>query len=162
MLTQKYGSAPTLRAYATNSSVPKRIRFFRLPGCVPSARARILGADAVLPVVAGRKIAAGPAQERNVQVARGFEHVFAEAVAIGERRAFVVDATIDAAAEMLGEIAVDFAVDGANLAVEVEFDARGGRRCRRCLLRGARLGPCWSGRGNERVSGAESGGNAGF
>ena len=45
---------------------------------------------------------------------RGVEHVAAEAARVAERRALVVDAAVDAAAQVLDELAEDARVDGAD------------------------------------------------
>ena len=50
------------------------------------------------------------------------QHVAAEAALVGERRALVEDAAVDAAAEVLDEVAEDPAVDATDLAVEVDRD----------------------------------------
>ena len=69
-----------------------------------------------------------------MQAARGFQNVFAKTVAIGERRAFFVNSAVDAASEMLDEVAVDVAINFADLAIKIYFDARG------CGGRGGLLG----------------------
>ena len=56
------------------------------------------------------------------------EDVAAEAVAVGERRLLFEDAAVDAAAEVLDEIAVNQRVDVADDALGVDFDARAQRR----------------------------------
>ena len=53
----------------------------------------------------------------------GFEHVFAEAVGVGERRLLVEDAAVDAAAQVLDEVAVDLGIDVADDALGIDFQA---------------------------------------
>src|SRR6185437_1525451 len=115
------------------------VRLHFLPGGVPATRALLLGADAVLPVIAGGEISAGPAQHGDVQIAYGLQHVLAEAVLVRKGRAGIVDAAVNATTEMLDEIAVDVAVYSANWAIEINLDARGTDRCRN--RRGLELGP---------------------
>ena len=65
-------------------------------------------------MVAADEVAAGPAQNRDAQVARRLQDIRAKPVLVAQRGAFLVRATIDAAAEMLDEAAVDFAVDATD------------------------------------------------
>ena len=75
----------------------------RHPGEVEPGGAILHRADAVLPVVARDEIAAGIAHDRRRELAHEREHVPAEALLVGLRVAGLVDAAIDAAAEMLDE-----------------------------------------------------------
>ena len=70
-----------------------------------------------------------PGQRRSVTPSplRGVHDVVAEAVRVRERAAFLEDAAVDAAAEVLGEVAEDVRVHLADHAVGIELDA-GGRR----------------------------------
>ena len=107
------------------------IGFDAAPGVFGAHGALILRADAVLPVVAGDEVAAGPAQDGDAEVADGFHDVLAVALGVGERTAFLVDAAVDAAAEVLGEIAEDVGMHLADDAVGVDLDACGGLRGKR-------------------------------
>src|SRR5262249_48836247 len=79
----------------------------RVPGLVAPARSLVARADAILPVVAGGEVASGPAQDRHAEPLRCLHDVLAEAVGVRERAAFLEDAAVDAAPEMLGEVAED-------------------------------------------------------
>ncbi len=100
------------------------VGFDGAPGHFEARRALVARADAVAPVVVGGEVAAGPAQEGDVQFAHGIEDVFAEAIGIGEGRLLFEDAAIDAAAEMFDEVAVEQGVDVADDAFGIDFDAR--------------------------------------
>ncbi len=81
----------------------------------------VLRTDAVHPVIVVGKTAARPAQHGNLQRFQGFEHVLAVAVDVGNLRAFAhPEATVDAGAEVFGELTVDFAVDFCSCLVSVE------------------------------------------
>jgi hypothetical protein len=73
-------------------------------------------------VVAADEVAARPAQQGHPERSERVEDVAPEAALVGERRAFVEDAAVDAAPEMLDEAAEDAAVDAATLPIEVERD----------------------------------------
>src|SRR5579884_2557689 len=94
------------------------------PGHVQTFRTFVARADAIHPVVVRGEVAAGPAQNRDVQIADRLHHVFAIAVAVRQRRAFLEDAALDAAAEVFGEVAVDLRIDGRDDAVGIDADAR--------------------------------------
>ena len=53
----------------------------------------------------------------------GIEHVGAVALRVGELRALLEDAAVDAAAEVLDEVAVELGVDVADGALGVDLDA---------------------------------------
>ena len=105
------------------------VGFDGAPGHFEAGRALVAGADAVRPVVVGGEVAAGPAEQGDVELADGFEDVLAEAVGIGEGRLLFEDAAIDAAAEVLDEVAVELGIDVADDALGIDLDARaeGGR-----------------------------------
>ena len=70
------------------------------------------GADSVAPVVFVGEAAAGPAQDGNLQLFQRFDNVRAHAVDVGDRRILAdVEPAVNAAAQMLGEVAVNVAVD---------------------------------------------------
>ncbi|MGC4048327.1 MAG: hypothetical protein QM757_01240 [Paludibaculum sp.] len=93
------------------------------PGVVRADGPLGLGSDAVLPVVAGGEVATGPAEQGDAEVFGSFHDVFSETACIGKRAAFLVDAAIDAAAEVFGEIAEHVRMDFADFAVCVDLDA---------------------------------------
>ena len=69
----------------------------------------ILGSDAIHPVVLVGKAAAGPAENGDVDGLQGFDDILSHAVDIGDVGVFAdIDAFINAAAQVLGEVAVDF------------------------------------------------------
>ena len=96
-----------------------------VPGFVEDGGAILLGADAVEPVVAGDEIAAGIANDGNRELANFVHYVFAEAVGVGEFGLRVVDAVVDAAAEVFQEGAEDFAIDRGDSATSVGVDLGG-------------------------------------
>ena len=105
------------------------VAFDGAPGHFEARRALVARADAVAPVVVGGEVAAGPAQQGDVELADGFEDVLAEAVGIGEGRLLFEDAAVDAAAEVLDEVAIEHGIDVADDALGIDLDARaeGGR-----------------------------------
>ena len=94
----------------------------RMPGEVEARRTFVAGADAVAPAVAGDEVAAGIADDGHALAPQRVEHVEAQALVIGLRRAGVVNAAVDAAVHVLGEAAEDVAVDGPGCAQGVEPD----------------------------------------
>ena len=93
------------------------------PVGVHHALAVFLGANAVLPVVLVGEAAAGPAQHRQLDVLQGLHHVGAHAVDVGDGGILTHEnAVVDAAAQMLGKVAVDVLVDGALLVQLVDDD----------------------------------------
>ena len=102
-LTASIGSTPAARHQSMNSLVPNAFG-----SVVNQARSSLRGAlldraDAVLPIVAGDEVAAGIAHDRRAELLDEGEHVAAEALRVGGRMAGLVDAAIDATAEMLDE-----------------------------------------------------------
>src|SRR5438094_688439 len=91
---------------------------------IGAPRPLVPGADAIEPVIAADEVAARPAQDGDAQRAHGIEDVGTKAARVGERGAFVVDPAVDAAAEVLDELAEDAAIDGADAPLEVDADAR--------------------------------------
>ncbi len=98
------------------------IGLFGVPGRVEAARAAVLGPHAVLPVIGGDEIAAGPAQDGQAQALHRAQHVLAEALGIGERRAFLVNAAVNAAPQVLDEAAEDHRVHPGNHLFGVDLD----------------------------------------
>jgi hypothetical protein len=64
-------------------------------------------------VIAAHEVAPGPPQDRKAEGTRGVEDVAPEAARVAQRRALVVDAAVDAAAQVLDELAEDARVNGA-------------------------------------------------
>ena len=80
-----------------------------------------LGADAIAPVVGIGKAAARPAQHGDMDVLQGIDDVAAHAVDIGDLGILAhIKALIDAAAQMLRELAVNVGINGANGTVGVD------------------------------------------
>ena len=98
-----------------------------VPGQLGPHRALVLGADAVLPVVARGEVAAGITQDRDAELLHRLHDVGAIAVFIGEGAAFLVDAAVDHAAEMFGEVAEEVRVHLTDSAIDIDLDARSGR-----------------------------------
>src|SRR5262249_55500394 len=83
--------------------------------------------DAIQPVIPAHEIAAGPAQHGEAQRPRRLQHVATETTGVGQRRGLVVDAPVDAAAEVLDELTEDPPVDGTDAALAIDGDARHAR-----------------------------------
>ncbi len=84
-------------------------------------------ADAVLPVVLVGEAPARPAQHGCLDPPKRRDHVVADATGVRDRRLGPhPDAFVDAPAEVLGEVAVDVAVD--HNAREISAQGRGRRR----------------------------------
>ena len=99
-LTANIGSTPAALHQVMNSLVPNW-----LVSVLPQARSSRLGRAvlrpyAILPVVAGEKIAARIANDGGAQLLGQRQHVLPKAVAIGRRMPGLVDAAIDAAAHV--------------------------------------------------------------
>ena len=121
-LTTRYGSAPSARQKPMNSLVPN---VFGSMACQArsSGRAVLDRADAVPPAVAGHEVAARVADVGVAQSPGRLEHVRAQAVGVRQRRARLVDAAVDAPAQVLDEAAEDVAVDVPDALVEIDGDA---------------------------------------
>src|SRR5215475_1210215 len=98
------------------------IRLLRVPGELAPAWARVHGAHAVEPVIAAHEVAARPAQHGHAQGPHGLQHVLAESALVAERRPFLEDAAVDAAAEVLDEVSEDPPVDLPDLPLEIDLD----------------------------------------
>lgn len=79
------------------------VGFGAMPGQVAAHGAILAWADAVFPVVVGYEIAAGVAHAGDAQLLDQVKHVLAEAVFVGGGMAGLVDAAVDAAAQMFYE-----------------------------------------------------------
>ena len=107
------------------------IRVDGIPCLVEHARAILLRADAVEPVVAGNKVPAGITNDGNAELANFIHHVLAKTVGVRKLRAGIVDAFVNRATEMLKEGAEKIAVQRSDRSPGVHEDARGlvcGRR----------------------------------
>ncbi len=100
------------------------------PVIVEDRRALLGIADAVLPVIDVGEAAARPAQIGDADLEQGGHRFLAKAVDVGDGGVFTdPEAVIDAAAEMLGKVAVDMAADGlgCDLSIDEDFGLGGGR-----------------------------------
>ena len=79
------------------------VGFGAMPGQVAAHGAILAWTDAVFPVVVGYEIAAGVAHAGDAQLLDQVKHVLAEAVFVGGGMAGLVDAAVDAAAQMFYE-----------------------------------------------------------
>src|SRR5579864_5944280 len=70
--------------------------------------------DAVRPAIAAHEIAARPAQHRHAQRSQRVQHVAPEALRVAERRAFLEDSAVNAAAEVFDETAEDRPIHAAD------------------------------------------------
>ena len=93
------------------------------PGLLHPTGPVFLGTGAVLPVVAGNKIAPGVADHGNPELAHQLQHIRAEAHIIGCRVLRVIDPAVHRPAQMLQEGAVDSSVNisDGEMAVCKEF-----------------------------------------
>src|SRR6185295_15500639 len=98
-----------LEALAIGEEVvgPEAVALHRPPGVIAPSRALVAGPDAILPVVAGGKVASRPAQERHPEPARRVHDVAAEAVSVRQRAPLLVYPAVDAAPQVLDEVAED-------------------------------------------------------
>src|SRR5262249_3577841 len=95
----------------------------RVPCELAATGSLILRPHAVHPVIAAHEVAAGPAQERDAQRPHRLQHVLAKAPGVAQRGAFLVEAAVDAASEMLDEVAEDATVHRADASREIDPDA---------------------------------------
>src|SRR5699024_6009481 len=114
------------------------------PVRVDHAGTVLAGPDAVLPVVFIGEAAAGPAQVRDLQRAQRLDHVVADAARVRDLGVLAdEEAAVDAAAQVLGEVAVEVAADDGAGQVEIDHHPSGavgggGRRAGRAA--GTRAG----------------------
>src|SRR5690606_19691161 len=94
----------------------------RAPRKVGARHSFLDRADAIAPAIAGDEISARIANHRDAQAPQRIQHVGAQPVGVGEGRAGVVNAAVDAAAQVLGKSAEDVAVDGSQRAVNVDLN----------------------------------------
>src|SRR5207237_5053492 len=114
------------------------VRLLRVPRQLAAPRTPVPGPDAVEPVIAADEVAARPSQDGNAQRPRRVQHVAPKTARVGERRALVVDAAVNATADMLDELTEDAAVHRSEASPEVDRNARHARSLQYSP-------PCWSG-----------------
>src|SRR5699024_10599015 len=90
------------------------VRLRGVPGEAVARGAVLDRADAVLPAVAGDEVAAGVAHGADAELAGEGEDVAAEAILVGRGVIRLVDAGVDAAAEVLDEGAEGAAAHGGD------------------------------------------------
>src|SRR5262245_17922131 len=93
------------------------------PGQFRPRRALVLRPYAVLPVVARDEIPARIAQDRDVQPLDRLQDVQPDAFFVRERTAFFVNAAVDHAPQVLGEVAEQMRMHFADRAIDVDLDA---------------------------------------
>ena len=93
-----------------------------MPGKLSSARTKLLGADTVLPIVAGYKVAARITHNGHSRFAHKVEHVFSEAVFVAERIFGLIDALVYCSAQVLEERAVYSLVDFSDNETSVNYE----------------------------------------
>jgi hypothetical protein len=76
------------------------------------SRPLLLGTNTILPMIRRNKVTAGIPHDRAVQLLHGLDDIFAEAVLIGQGVSGVVDATVDAATHVSGDVSMDEEVWG--------------------------------------------------
>src|SRR5262249_2888341 len=101
---------------------PEAVGLLGVPGQFGAPRTVGHRPHAVQPVVAADEVAAPPSQDRDARRANSLQHVESEAAGVAQRRALLEDAAVDAAAEVLDEVAEDAAVDGAEPAGGIDHD----------------------------------------
>ena len=105
-----------------------------VPPDVGAERPLVARADAVAPMVAVGKAAAGPAEIRDFNFLERGDNVVAHAAGVRELCVFAdPQAVVNAAAQMLGEMSVDVAVDFVFALVDVNDQFAGGGRLLRFL-----------------------------
>src|SRR5699024_2786197 len=84
---------------------------YAAPVGVDHTLAALLGADSVFPVVVVGKPAAGPAEDRHPDMTKGFYHIRAHSLFIGNRRILPDKyAVVNAPAQVLGKMAIQIPV----------------------------------------------------
>jgi hypothetical protein len=84
-----------------------------VPGQIQAGGPGFHRADAVLPSIAGHEITARIPNKRDAELVHQLEHVAPEAVLVGKRMVGLVDAAVDAPAQVLDERPEHSPVDGA-------------------------------------------------
>ena len=101
------------------------VGFDGLPGKLPSAGARLLGAHAVLPVIAGGEVAARIANDGEAKLPQRLDDVGAHPVGIGVNAAGVVHALVNGATQVLEKTAEDKRAHGADGVAGVKVESGG-------------------------------------
>jgi hypothetical protein len=70
------------------------------------SRSLLLGTNTILPMICRNKVTAGIPHDRAVQLLHGLDDIFAEAVLIRQGVSGVVDATVDAATHVSGDVSM--------------------------------------------------------
>lgn len=83
------------------------IAFTGAPGQVDAGRAFVFRADAVFPVIAGNKVAAGPADDGGIEFLGAFDNIFAKTLFISQRGTRFIETAVDAASQMFCKVAID-------------------------------------------------------
>ena len=120
------GLGPQRAAVADELVGAEAVGFLRVPGELGPAWPVVHRPHTVEPVVAAHEVPAGPAEDGDAERADRVEHVAAKAGGVAQWRAFVEDPAVDAAAEVLDEVAEDAAIDGADAPRQIDADARHG------------------------------------
>ena len=98
------------------------VRLLRVPRELAPARPVRRRPDAVEPVIPAHEVPARPPEHGDPERADRVQHVPPEPARVAQGRALVVHAPVDAAAEVLDEVAEDPPVHGADPAGEVDRD----------------------------------------
>ena len=101
------------------------VGFGGMPGQIQTARAALLGADAVLPAVAGHEVAARVADGGGTEFLDQVDDVLAEAVFVGGRVVGLVDAGVHATAKVLDERTEQTIVDQSDLKIVIDDETCG-------------------------------------
>jgi len=81
-------------------------------------------------VISANEVPARPPEHGDPERAHRGQHILSKAAAVAERRAFLEDPAVDAAAEVLDEVAEDPPVDGSDATTEIDGDASHARESR--------------------------------
>ena len=98
------------------------VRFQGCPSEIVADGACLPGPDAVPPAITGHEVAAGVAHDGHAQFHECLADVGAQAPVIRQRMVGVVDATVDATAEVFSEPPEDMGMDGIHPAGRIDVD----------------------------------------
>lgn len=101
------------------------VGFGGMPGQIESTGTFLLGADAVLPAVAGHEVAARVADGGGAEFLDQVDDVLAEAVLVGGRVVGLVDAGVHATAKVLDERTEQTIVDRSDLKIVIDDETCG-------------------------------------
>src|SRR5687768_4406751 len=99
------------------------IRLGGTPCEIETRRALVLRSHSVLPVIAGKKIAAGVAHDRRPELARELEHVAPKATLIRCRMAGFINAAVHTTPHVFDERAEHTTVEGGNDEIAINENA---------------------------------------